>query len=841
MKTNRFIAVALATLFIAAFNACTKEETPAAPEVPGVGENLVELTLTATQYADDAEAEPTSAALKSTFNGAQLGWEADDLVAIYDGTAKRQFTIVSIEGGVATLTGMISPDATDLYAVFPYSAASDVLPTSEGQVSLNLPSVQTLAEGKNFDEDAFVTVGKVQDGNVVLKNAISVLKLNIPEGVSSVRLQGFAYENIAGGVYSSSDAAAAEGEVSSVILMPAGESFAAGEHYIALLPTKFTAGFKVVYSKEGAMAVVKTTTPVEFPRKGGFDITGSTANLTWLANPIMTEEDLLAYVADQSAYAGETAKLGANIALTKAWTPVALSGVLDGQDYTISGLAVEATGDKVGMFTVVETDGALKSVTVEGIISQTSTSATSYAGLVAEVKGAMYKVVNKASVVAASTGGTRTYVGGVAGRISAGASLLECQNYGSVTLNSSSAPSFIGGVAGFMEDGSVQECSNNATVTSNSNKSEGIGGIIGLQQGGKLDTCTNSGTLVPTAAAANSYVGGVTGYVQNQLKKLLTITKCVNQGEISANNVQMAVGGIVGVIHRYCFGPSEIVECVNEKELSASISKKEFYMGGIVGRMANPGNASAIGQFVNNIKDCYSKGNISVTRTSTEQTSGVYVGGILGIALGTVELVGNKTLAEMVSLSDGYANNSVTVAGGIVAKTDDTSVTTLTSNVNKSAVTCASTRGNNYRAISGGLIGICMGTLTSSNNINFGDVTVSNKNGGSNKNPMAGGLYGELQLSTGETASLTGDKTFGYVYSDCGRAGLCSAVANATVVAKDCVVGGKLNCPTNQYLEKEITSDNFDDNKNLLMSYSNNWTAISNSGLTFGVAADYDK
>ena len=841
MKTNRFIAVALATLFIAAFNACTKEETPAAPEVPGVGENLVELTLTATQYADDAEAEPTSAALKSTFNGAQLGWEADDLVAIYDGTAKRQFTVVSIEGGVATLTGMISPDATDLYAVFPYSAASDVLPTSEGQVSLNLPAVQTLAEGKNFDEDAFVTVGKVQDGNVVLKNAISVLKLNIPEGVSSVRLQGFAYENIAGGVYSSSDAAAAEGEVSSVILMPAGESFAAGEHYIALLPTKFTAGFKVVYSKEGAMAVVKTTTPVEFPRKGGFDITGSTANLTWLANPIMTEEDLLTYVADQSAYAGETAKLGANIALTKAWTPVALSGVLDGQDYTISGLAVEATGDKVGMFTVVETDGALKSVTVEGIISQTSTSATSYAGLVAEVKGAMYKVVNKASVVAASTGGTRTYVGGVAGRISAGASLLECQNSGSVTLNSSSAPSFIGGVAGFMEDGSVQECSNNATVTSNSNKSEGIGGIIGLQQGGKLDTCTNSGTLVPTAAAANSYVGGVTGYVQNQLKKLLTITKCVNQGEISANNVQMAVGGIVGVIHRYCFGPSEIVECVNEKELSASISKKEFYMGGIVGRMANPGNASAIGQFVNNIKDCYSKGNISVTRTSTEQTSGVYVGGILGIALGTVELVGNKTLAEMVSLSDGYANNSVTVAGGIVAKTDDTSVTTLTSNVNKSAVTCASTRGNNYRAISGGLIGICMGTLTSSNNINFGDVTVSNKNGGNNKNPMAGGLYGELQLSTGETASLTGDKTFGYVYSDCGRAGLCSAVANATVVAKDCVVGGKLNCPTNQYLEKEITSDNFDDNKNLLMSYSNNWTAISNSGLTFGVAADYDK
>jgi len=845
MTTKRIFVAALAALFMTAFNACTKEEAPAAPEVPGADETLVEMTLTAVQAADESaaepDAEPSQAAVKSTFDGEQIGWEADDLVAIYDGTAKRQFTVASVDNGVATLKGMVAPEATEFYAVFPYSAAGDALPTQEGLVSLNMPAVQTLASGKNFAEDAMVTVGKVQNGNVVLKNVVSLLKLYIPEGVASVRLQGFAYENISGGVTASADAVAGKAASSSVTLMPSGETFAAGVHYIALLPTKFTAGFKVVYSKTGQMAVIKTTNEVEFPRKDGFDVTASAANLTWLANPIMTEEDLLTYVANQSAYAGETAKLGANIALTKAWTPVALSGVLDGQDYTISGLAVEATGDKVGMFTVVETDGALKSVTVEGIISQTSTSATSYAGLVAEVKGAMYKVVNKASVVAASTGGTRTYVGGVAGRISAGASLLECQNSGSVTLNSSSAPSFIGGVAGFMEDGSVQKCSNNATVTSNSNKSEGIGGIIGLQQGGKLDTCTNSGTLVPTAAAANSYVGGITGYVQNQSKKLLTITKCVNQREISANNVQMAVGGIVGVIHRYCFGPSEIVECVNEKELSASISKKEFYMGGIVGRIANPGNASAIGQFVNNIKDCYNKGNISVTRTSTEQTSGVYVGGILGIALGTVELVGNKTLAKMVSLSDGYANNSVTVAGGIVAKTDDTSVTTLTSNVNKSAVTCASTRTNNYRAISGGLIGICMGTLTSSNNINFGDVTVSNKNGGSNKNPMAGGLYGELQLSTGETASLTGDKTFGYVYSDCGRAGLCSAVANATVVAKDCVVGGKLNCPTNNYLEKEITSDNFDDNKNLLMSYSNNWNAISNSGLRFGLASDYDE
>lgn len=835
MTTKKFNSVLCALGLVAVF-ACTEEIAPVAPEVPEVTvpENLVEMTITASQ--DDT---------KSTFDGKTIGWELTDVVAVYDGVQKREFIVTSIDEqtGAATLKGYVDADATAFQAVYPYSAAGDKLP-ADGKINISVPATQKLVEGAVVAPGALVSVGEILEGKISFKNVVSLLKVKVTEEMTSVSVKGVKYENIAGDATATVAAVTSEGGAANIVLKPVGEKFVAGDYYIALLPTAFADGFTVAYRKESGLAVLKSGAAVEFPANGGFDVTGKDlSTLTWLTNPIMSESDLKTYLADQDSYAGEAVSLGKDITLTEAWTPVALTGNLDGAGYTISGLNVEVTGagNLGGMFTTIDTDASLKNVTIEGAVSYSTSAATSYVGLAGELKGTMYKVINKASVVAASTGGTRTYVGGVAGRISAGASLLECQNSGSVTLNSSSAPSFIGGVAGFMEDGSVQKCSNNATVTSNSNKSEGIGGIIGLQQGGKLYACTNSGTLVPTAAAANSYVGGVTGYVQNQSKKLLTITKCVNQGEISANNVQMAVGGIVGVIHRYCSGPSEIVECVNEKELSASISKKEFYMGGIVGRMANPGDAAAIGQFVNNIKDCYNKGNISVTRTSTEQTSGIYVGGILGIALGTVELGGNKTLAKMVSLSDGYANNSVTVAGGIVAKTDDTSVTTFTSNINKAAVTCASTRGNNYRAISGGLIGICMGTLTSSNNINFGDVTVSNKNGGSNKNPMAGGLYGELQLSTGEKASLTGDKTFGYVYSDCGRAGLCSAVANATVVANDCVVGGKLNCPTNNHLEKEITSDNFDDNKNLLMSYSNNWNAISNSGLQFGLASDYDE
>ena len=849
MTTKRIFVAALAALFMTAFNACTKEEAPAAPEVPGVDETLVEMTLTAVQAADESaaepDAEPSQAAVKSTFDGVQIGWEADDLVAIYDGTAKRQFTVASVDNGVATLKGMVAPEATEFYAVFPYSAAGDALPTQEGLVSLNMPAVQTLASGKNFAEDAMVTVGKVQDGNVVLKNVVSLLKLDIPEGVASVRLQGFAYENISGGVTASADAVAGKAASSSVTLMPSGETFAAGVHYIALLPTKFTAGFKVVYSKTGQMAVIKTTNEVEFPRKGGFDVTASTANLTWLANPIMTEEELLTYVANQSAYAGETAKLGANIALTKAWTPVALTGTFDGQNNTISGVNVEAV-DNAGMFSLIDTDASLKNVTIEGTIKQTSASADQKgAGLAAELKGTMYKVINKTNVE--SVAGKWVHVGGLVGNIKGG-SVVECDNQGTVILNGTAGDSRAGGVFGFMNSGVVQDCTNSGMVTSNLASAEGFGGIGGLQQGGNVQSCTNTGSVVVNAAAANSYAGGVVGYVQNRSKQKLTISGCVNNGEISGADKLKAIGGIVGVIHRYCTSSSEIIGCTNEKPMTAEITKTEFYLGGIVGRMANPGDLTAVGNYVNYIKNNISSGNVSVIKSNAAQTSALFVGGVLGVALGNVEVEGNQTLAGSVYLEDGYSNNDCANVGGIIGRidkiTNDTSThqMKMSSNINEATVNGNSVRTNNYVILSGGLVGLCKIALVSSKNKNFGDVAVANHNSATdaNKNPFAGGLVGKLDIGSGVTAQFTGDMMFGYVQSDCGRAGLiCGVASSGEVTLQDCVVGGKLNCPTNKYIAKEINADNFDDNPNMLISYYKNAT-FSQAGTTFGKASDYE-
>lgn len=775
MTTKKIFAAALAALFMTAFNACTKEETPAAPEVPGTDETLVEMTFTAVQAAGESatwpDAEPAQAAVKSTFDGTQIGWETDDLVAIYDGTAKRQFTVESVENGVATLKGMVSPDAKEFYAVFPYSAAGDALPTQEGQISLNLPAVQTLAEGKNFDEDAFVTVGKVEDGNVVLKNAVSVIKLNIPEGVSSVRLQGFAYDNISGGVYASSDAVAGEGEVSSITLKPSDASFVAGEHYIALLPTRFTAGFKVIYSKEGAMAVVKTTSPVDFPIKGGFDITASTVDLTWLANPIMTETDLRAYFANQDDYAGETAKLGQDITLTSAWTPVTLTGIFDGQNHTISGVNVSAKGN-VGFFSKVQSGASVKNLTIEGTINaiNPSSEAKSYVGFAGLVSGTVRNCINKANITLAADVQWQALVGGIAGNVLSGGTLHGCTNKGNITTTGTAGTQswFIGGIAGYIGDpsgagwtnnnagGTLTSCINEGALNIDNAYVESIGGVVGMFRGGSLTGCESNGSFVIGATKADSRLGGIAGYIQNRSGKKLTMSGCTNNATInltSAATTLSSIGGIVGMAHHQEF-ETEVSGCYNKGQISVS-STGNINVGGVVATYG----ASQTAPF--RFYDCHNQAPVScVNLESTTAFLDVttYIGGVAGAT-------GMVTKFESCSNSGAISSNrlSKNYVGGIVGYSNGT--TTVSSSTNSGAVTANPSKSVVTADYVGGIVGYTTGTMTMTGNTNSATGTVSIVAQSSDGYRSAAG--GVIGFTDAASHTLTGNINRANVLTDC--------------------------------------------------------------------------
>ena len=109
------------------------------------------------------------------------------------------------------------------------------------------------------------------------------------------------------------------------------------------------------------------------------------------------------------------------------------------------------------------------------------------------------------------------------------------------------------------------------------------GGIANYLQNGTIENCINKATII----GAKSNIGGIAGYSSNNS----VIKNCINKGNISGEAAQ--VGGILGGTTG---GNMSIEGCINEGAVSGSSD-----VGGIVGSDTN-GIA---------VKDCYNTGEIS--------------------------------------------------------------------------------------------------------------------------------------------------------------------------------------------------------------------------------------
>ena len=814
MKTiNRIFAVAFMALCMLAFNACIEEAAPILPE----DGTLVEMTF-----------EASVAETKAAFDGKRINWEVGDKVAIYDGIAKREFTVQSVKGGVASIKGPVAAEATEFYAVTPFSAAREALP-GDGKIYFNLPTEQVLASGKDFDEDAFVAVGKVDGTRISFKNVVSLLKINIPDNITSVSLKGFNAEKIAGAANAGLDPKVAGGTEGSVVLKPAGKTFAAGVHYIALLPSTFTKGFKVVYANDSnEISIKKNTGNVAFPINDGFDITAYTTAdklTTWIPNPLMDEEDLLYFVGNQAAYAGEEAKLGQDIALTKQWTPVDLSGTLDGQGYTISGLTVNMTGG-LGAMCSINTGATLKNVTVDGDITYAANAENVPTGLVGHLHGTMYNVTNRTTINASSSANL-LYLGGLAGWVHGNGKLLNCVNEGTLVLGAVNGSGYVGGVAGVIYSdsgtGLVQGCVNKGVIKSSATSTGGLGGIVGVQESGMMVGCVNKGNVVADAVRSSCGVGGVVGQVYNCANFVAKIHQCINEGTMAINTSnQTATGGVVGLLYDNA-ASVEITECVNNSNLSVEVVKRRgasgmdgFYLGGIVGGI----NAANTSKNANLISSCRNLATVSAVPASSPGTSNaVKVGGICGNTRGLVTLQNNEN-AGNVTLENTQADGSFCSIGGIVGElgdpwnNEDVNVS-VTGNVNKASV--LSKTNTNYSA-AGGIVGCAFTPVTFNNNKNTGTIERDVINVTSQEVLAAcfsGGVVGLFWLSDAGrlNATFTNDMNFGTVRS-AGRAGILFggmySKSYAQFAMNDCVIGGHLTCGYSGY-DLDMTADNWDD------------------------------
>jgi len=362
---------------------------------------------------------------------------------------------------------------------------------------------------------------------------------------------------------------------------------------------------------------------------------------------------------------------------------------------------------------------------------------------------------------------SENYVGGIAGYVGkydsdSVAKVSYIQNKSIVVRGSYS----IGGIAGVVEDGTIQSCEmNNSTnplvakntvLNKNSNR-------LGFDIGDKNET------------VQTIYLGGITGKLNGGLLKLNKVSKSISVscdvGFSTSDSIftEISLGGIAGLaISKTSDAKIESCEIVDSVSINNSLSAKSIVTGGIVGIVdnANVSNCKQTSSAVGNANSIISGGivgklfrgqiykcevgSISQSQIDSNNTSGgvvgyintpaeenanvteckfrgtvsgdEYAGGIIGYltAQGT-----NKDIVKIskCTTSNGTVGDGSKIAGGIVAVAcyegdiGNILIDANTSNIN------VKTSGTNNINIAGGIVAVARNMLLQGNNKNSGTIS----------------------------------------------------------------------------------------------------------------------
>ncbi|NMP36586.1 MAG: hypothetical protein GX051_00460 [Clostridiales bacterium] len=210
----------------------------------------------------------------------------------------------------------------------------------------------------------------------------------------------------------------------------------------------------------------------------------------------------------------------------RVWTPIDnYSGIFDGNGKTVSGLYINGTADRVGLFGMVT--GTVKNL---GVINS-YIRGSSYVGAVGGKNNGSFEGCYNAGFV----GGDLVFIGGVVGLNSG--TVKGCYNAGYISGNN-----YVGGVAGKSEGNSISGCYNIGTVIGYGYYTY-VGGVCGCIYFADLTDCYNIGTVSGYDDGAT--VGGVCGDGDGTYGK---ISNCYNIGTVSGVGEGVSIGGICGTI-----------------------------------------------------------------------------------------------------------------------------------------------------------------------------------------------------------------------------------------------------------------------------------------------------
>lgn len=231
-------------------------------------------------------------------------------------------------------------------------------------------------------------------------------------------------------------------------------------------------------------------------------------------------------------------------------------GIFDGNEKEITNFEVNATGNYVGLFGLVE-EGTVKNFTIKGTITITGNvtnvgSAVAVARQFTTVDG----IISYVNITDNSSEFNIEYLGGVVGVLGSNiehgtfrAYLKNCTNYGNIRLKKANN---VGGIIGMSALCQVENCNNYGNI--NSEVSTNIGGIIGNSpRGTTLKNSINSGNII---SGGNAHIGGIMGHIgDTRDDEASSIYSSSNLGKITYTSEESgSIGGILGHISSYYFG-----------------------------------------------------------------------------------------------------------------------------------------------------------------------------------------------------------------------------------------------------------------------------------------------
>lgn len=701
---------------------------------------------------------------KASLDGKVVVWEKGEKVAVYDGVNPdaNSFEVVSVDGNKASISGEIAQTATELTAVYPFSAAKGF---AEDNVTVNIPNGQVVPEGKFIDPNVLVSVAKANVGeNLAFKNVVSLVKFTVAEeGATSVLFVGNSGEKFFGNatVDPVTAVATGAGTTRGKVTAAEGTSFTKdAAYYAAVYPCEFPAGLNVTTAMSDCKYYKNSDKSNSFARNSGLDL-GNLAGGVKLPLTITTKAELDTWAQYATCYVrGEKVSLANDIDYEGGvWNTVAgYVADFDGNGHSIYNLSIKGCSTMqasspyncMGFFSMLSgssvsnlklgynpTTSSYDEVSKMEINADEMENRFFAGALVGIVKGGKNLIDNVWSYIPVTVAGTKAFdkeirLGGIMGNT--GEDTEELKIKGTRVANKVqfdvagivSAPSsdYIGGILGTTGSSNVviEDCHAESTAIIGASDNSDlkvdcnlfIGGILGRNGKGltevSLKDCTNEGTVALAKNLGDGsnlqiFMGGILGADSSTSAEVegyeLEVTGCSNNGTVSSTPQSSVTkfGGICG----YISSDSHFYQCYNIGNVlkNGNFAATEGCVGGIVGYLKKIGTVE---ECENGSSSDNNKGQV----IDAEQSSGVnlFMGGVVGWAQAASRIINCKNYGEVSSLGGNIGNIAKFVGGVLGYSNTKTEGYTFTGNEAYGPVTCVGTVNNgNDKFVAGGLIG----------------------------------------------------------------------------------------------------------------------------------------